>query len=251
MPAPVNTVGGSPYGQSGYSYSGRVQPGQGRPDQVGMPRYNNTAPRNTVLPPPRWSQGGTTPYTNQTPQYPGMQNPNQGTTGGGGLFGDLFGNMFGGGSSQITAGIGTNPAVGGGFVSQMNNGLINTSIQPTGIYSPQQTQQAMHQGVANAQQGANMPWLQSQMRRPGMSVNSPATQSRALPQFAGALAQGNEAQWAIPMEDMIANASHLLQGQTAREDEALGWGRLQSLMNTAQQRFGAQMISNLLSQFAG
>lgn len=249
MPAPVNTVGGSPYGQPHMSYAGRVQPGQGRPDQVGMPRYTNTGPRNTVLPPPRWSQGGNTPYTNQTPQYPGMQNPNQSPSGGGGLFGNLFGGT--GGFGQISTGIGTQPAVGNNFLSGMQNGLIHTSINPQNIYSQQQTDQATNQAMALAHQGANLPWLQSQMRRPGMSVNSPATQARALPQYAGALAQGEEARYSVPMEDMIANSQHMLAGQTAREDEALGWARLQSMLNTAQQRFGAQLISNLLSQFAG
>lgn len=249
MPAPVNTVGGAkPFmGPNGMQqYAGKVQSGY----QAGMPRYNYTGPTNTVLPPPRWSQGGNTPYTNQTPQYPGMQNPNMGSSGSGGL-GGLFGNLFGGSGSQITTGIGTGPAVGNNFLGGMQNGLIHTSINPQNIYSPQQTNQATNQAMATAQQGANLPWLQGQMRRPGMSVNSPATQSRALVPYSQALAQGEEARYAVPMEDMIANAQHMLSGQTAREDEALGWGRLQSLMNTAQQRFGAQLISNLLSQFAG
>lgn len=249
MPAPTYSVG-SMAGQPNYKYAGRVNPGQGRPDQVGMPRYNYQP--QTSFPqlqgthdiygrPTGRSVAGTPLGT--TASGPANQNGGQP---GGGVFGGSGG--FGG---AITTGIGTGPAVGNDFLSQMNNGLINTSITPTGIYSPQQTQQAMHQGVASAQQGANMPWLQSQMRRPGMSVNSPATQSRALPTYAGALAQGQEAQWAIPMQDMIANAQHMLSGETAREDEALGWGRLQSMLNTAQNRFGAQMLSTLLSQFVG
>lgn len=245
MPAPVNSVGGSPYGQPDYRYAGTVRPGQGRPDQVGMPRYNYQprppAQRFPQMPGPttlaqQQLASRTSDAFGQPVQQPGS--------------GGLFGNLFGGGA-QISTGIGTGQAVGSNFLSQMNNGLIHTSVQPQNIYSQDQTTQAMHQGVASAQQGANMPWLQSQMRRPGMSVNSPAMQSRALPAYAGALAAGNEAQYAIPMEDMIANANFRLSGETAREDEALGWGRLQSMMNTAQQRFGAQLIANLLSQFGG
>jgi hypothetical protein len=110
-------------------------------------------------------------------------------------------------------------ALGGG-------GNIQTSITPQNIYSGQQTQEAVNQAVASS--SAPLPWLQNQFAGKGMNVNSPATIARAMTPYAQGLSQGQAASAQIPLQDITANAQHYSAGEQARENEALGWGRLQT-----------------------
>ena len=54
--------------------------------------------------------------------------------------------------------------------------------------------------------------------------------------------QAAQAQAEIPFGDAAANALNMLQGQTARENEALGWGGIGS--GQYQSQLGRQLVNN-------
>lgn len=211
---------GTLYGNPNQQYAGRVGAGGGvgRPDQAGQPIY-----RPRPLP---------------APAIQGML--------------DIYGNPTGRSTQyQANQKIGQPGGTPGGTGTTPGFGTINTSITPSNIYSPSSTLQATNQATATAQQGANWDWIRNMFARPGMSISSPGVAGAALPQYAGALAAGQQASVQTPYQDMLANAQHLLSGQQAREGEALGWGRLQSTLGNAQQNAGVSSILNILQQFMG
>jgi hypothetical protein len=113
---------------------------------------------------------------------------------------------------------------GNPLLDMLGGGNVNTSIAPQNIYSPQQTDEAVNQAVASS--SMPLPWLQNQFAGRGMSVNSPATISRAMVPYAQGLSQGQNAMAQIPLQDITANAQHWSAGEQARENEGLDWVRL-------------------------
>lgn len=178
------------------------------------------------------------------------------TQGGQSSFRQDMANMIGGltnpaGASASSAALGTGMSPGTGVLPGTGDTRIQTSINPSGIYSPQQTLEAVNQAVASQHMQANMPWLQSQLRRPGMSVHSPFTQRQALPSYVSALAGGRAAEAGIPFEDAIANAQHVLAGQVSRESEGQGLARLASQIGAAQRGFGTNVLMQILNLLGG
>ena len=105
---------------------------------------------------------------------------------------------------------------------------IQTNITPQSIYTPQQTQWAVNQAVAE-----NTPDLRSAMKqfdRPGVS-RSAGTMAAAMPTVANAQLAQREAAAQIPLLDEIANQKHLLTGEVAREGQALDMAGLLNRLN--------------------
>ena len=125
---------------------------------------------------------------------------------------------------------GTNPTQPSQPTTQTNTTAPGT-ITPSPIYSNQQKQEATNAAVAQQHMGANLSWLQNQAARPGMSIHSPATASRALPAYAGALAGGARAGVMTPLEMDTADASHLLAGQSALAGSNVDYNRIQSMLD--------------------
>ena len=128
---------------------------------------------------------------------------------------------------------------------------IQTSVQPQTAYTPQLTQMAMNQAYAGQQEGADMDWQRSQQRRPGQAMTSPGLTSQALPGYASAMGNANQAMGMIPWQDAMANAGMTLQGQVGRENEGLGWAGIQSGLQNAGQSMGLDMLLNLMRTFVG
>jgi hypothetical protein len=128
-----------------------------------------------------------------------------------------------------------------------------TSINPQPIYNSQQTAYAKNQGVANAYSQGNAYSLAKELDRPGVSRGA-ATARNIMPAQMQARAQAAQAQAEIPFSDAAANAQQMLQGQAARENEALGWGAIGSGIDTnnQQRQLGYnQQAMTLLSALLG
>lgn len=126
---------------------------------------------------------------------------------------------------------------------------INTSIQPQQIYSPQQTQQAVNVAKAMQDQLADPRFQMKQFSAPGRSQDA-GTMYAAMPNISAAKSAGALAGAAIPLEDLIANQKHLLSGEMAREDEAMGWGNLLARQYDNQIGTQSKNTSNFLSMLA-
>lgn len=137
--------------------------------------------------------------------------------------------MFGGNTTGTTQG----------------NSNIQTSINPSNIYSPQQTQEAANQ--ARAGQSVPLPWLQGRFAGNGMSVNSPGVVTQSLPAYAQGLTGGMTAQAQIPFQDTRADAQHYLAGQQGRENEAQGWARMLSSADSTNRNFQMNTLQSILS----
>ena len=114
---------------------------------------------------------------------------------------------------------------------------INTSINPQGVYPGAFTQQAGNLAAAMAIPGRAD--LMGQAGMQGVSSMSPMQQWNMGSQYANQAAQSMMAPQQIGMQHQFANAQNILQGQQAREQEALGWGRI-----------GLQNQNNLLAMLS-
>lgn len=114
---------------------------------------------------------------------------------------------------------------------------IQTSITPTGIYPDAFTRQAGNLAAAMGVPGRADLMHPAGMQ--GVSSSSPMTQWNMGSNFANMLSQSMMAPQQISQQHGFANAQNVLQGQQAREQEALGWGRI-----------GLQNQNNLLSMLA-
>jgi hypothetical protein len=131
----------------------------------------------------------------------------------------------------------------GGY--QQSGANVQTSINPSNIYSPQQTQEAANQ--ARAGQSVPLPWLQGRFAGNGMSVNSPGVVTQSLPAYAQGLTGGMTAQAQIPFQDTRADAQHYLAGQQGRENEAQGWSRMLSSADSTNRNFQLNTLQSILS----
>lgn len=126
--------------------------------------------------------------------------------------------------------------------SQGGQANIQTNISPSPIYTPNMTQLAVNQAVAD-----NTPDLRNAMKafdRPGVS-RSAGTVAAAMPTVAASQLAQREAAATIPMLDEIANQKHQLAGEVAREQQALEMGNLLNRLNQTRQQ---QQIGNAQNQ---
>ncbi len=155
------------------------------------------------------------------------------------------GSMYAGSRAYIG-----NQQGGGGFMDTINRMTgsgqpnIQTSITPGPIYSPQQTQEAVNSAVAS--QHVPLPWLQSRYAGRGMGVNSPGVIGSVLPTYARGVAAGQQATAQIPFQDTLADAQHILAGQTARENEAQDIYRILSGQDSVNRNFQLNSLQSLL-----
>jgi hypothetical protein len=147
----------------------------------------------------------------------------------------VYGNPSNRYGPQPTAPAPTGPATPGAGGGGPGSGPIQvqTTITPTSLYSPTQTQHAVNQAFAD-----NVPDANAAMKpfdRPGVS-RSAGTQAAALPGMAQDMSQAMEARASIPMQDAIANQQHLMAGEVAREQQGLDLATLLQRQNQIGQR---------------
>ena len=162
----------------------------------------------------------------------------------------------GGGSQQPSAPTLTPPMpVMSGFNQwgvQQDPMHVQTSITPTDVYSPQQTQAAVNQAQSHALRSANPAylkhWLDGRGSRRGIGYDA-----AVAPQVAQGRMQGAVAGAEIPFADAAVNASHRLSGESAREQEAqalaTGAARMQddaSSYNQSNQMALLRMLGGLM-----
>lgn len=116
---------------------------------------------------------------------------------------------------------GGGPAVGDGAggVGGGSPNLVNTSIQPSGVFSPDQTQIATNQAVADSI--IPLDFAMKPFIRPGAS-RSNSTVGAALPAFSAGLLSAANAQAQIPLFDRLTNLNQRRLGEVAREEEFFG-----------------------------
>ncbi len=169
-----------------------------------------------------------------------MQTAQQGQTQRLGMILPTLQGLFGQGGSGAAGGM-------GGAGSMPN---VQTSINPSGVFNQNQTQQSINQTRALAQQHADPRSAMKQFDRPGVS-RSAGTMQAAMPQIVQGRAQAAMAPATIGLQDAQTNAQQLLQGQTARENEGLS---LAGLLGQ-QQQIGInernQMLNPLLQYLQG
>ena len=171
---------------------------------------------------------GQSPFTNgsllQTPNYM-LQNgggSNYSPTSSG--YGSSTGYGSSGGSQQYYGG---QQNYGGGSQpnSQGNVGTFNNINQPQSVYTPEQTQYAVNQAVADARSQANPRWQEKQFQTAGRSTDA-GTLSAAAPQIGSQLENANAAMGMLPLQDYITNQNNLLGGQINQDNESLGQSQL-------------------------
>ena len=98
---------------------------------------------------------------------------------------------------------------------------ITTSITPQGVYSPESTQAATNQQMADISARNGLRTLLHSTDRPGVS-RSASSIAAVMPDIADARAQSGYSQQAIPFGDAAKNAQNMLQGQQNRAGEFMG-----------------------------
>lgn len=124
---------------------------------------------------------------------------------------------------------------------------VQTNITPQSIYTPEMTQWAVNQAVAD-----NTPDLRNAMKqfdRPGVS-RSAGTMAAAMPAVAASQLAQREAAANIPFLDNMANQKHMMSGEIARENQALEMGNLLNRLNSTRQQQYLGGRQNDLSQLA-
>lgn len=146
---------------------------------------------------------------------------------------------------------GATPAAGTGTVPPAapysNQSQVQTNITPQSIYTPEMTQWAVNQAVAD-----NTPDLRNAMKqfdRPGVSRGS-GTMAAAMPAVAASQLAQREAAANIPFLDNMANQKHMMSGEIARENQALEMGNLLNRLNSTRQQEYLGGRQNDLSQLA-
>ena len=135
---------------------------------------------------------------------------------------------------------------GGSPQAPMN---VQTSIQERDVFSPDLTNRAVSQGIADADVAGNMAFIKKGLDRPGVS-RSAGTAAAAIPLAARARTQAAEAGSLIPYADALENARMRLRSQMSRETEgdtlaALG-GTQQDMLLGHQQRLTLPLLQMLL-----
>jgi uncharacterized protein (DUF1501 family) len=131
---------------------------------------------------------------------------------------------------------------------------VNTSIQPTPVFSQPQTAAGVSQMMANAAANANIPSLAKAFYSPSSGMSMGAAQlARAVPQAAATMSAGRTGAANLALGDAAQNAQSVLQGQQAREAQALNLGSLASQQQQnqfnnmlQQQQNGMSLLENIL-----
>jgi hypothetical protein len=137
--------------------------------------------------------------------------------------------------------LGPYPMAGaGGGGGQQTPGVANiqTSINPRGIYSQQQTNAYKNQAVADASKRGNLNYAMKQFDRPGVSRGAQSIYM-AMPKVANAYSDAAMASAAIPLADESANQQNMLRGEIA---QGLEFNQLARLL------LGQQSLGNWVSQ---
>ena len=116
------------------------------------------------------------------------------------------------------------------------------------VFSQADTDQATGGIMANAQQNADLRSLAEQFMRPGVSQGS-GQLSAAIPQSVGAMSRGIGAAQNLALSNRVANANQIFQGENANAQNAMGWGNVQSGLDTMgrnQRYFNQQQLLSLL-----
>jgi hypothetical protein len=144
------------------------------------------------------------------------------------------------------------PAPGNGPAAPGGPPTVQTSINPTPIYTPQMTNQAVNQAFATAMPDLNS--VVKQFDRPGVS-RSAGTMAAAMPQMAEGALTAMQAQAEIPLQDMMANQQHLMAGEVAREQQGLDLANLlarnQQIATRGQLGMQGQNMNLLLQALQG
>lgn len=146
--------------------------------------------------------------------------------------------MPSGGGDQLTNGSPLSSALNSLASGQPGQSSLTATpaTTPYTVYTPQQTQDAVNQAVALAQQQANPYWMAVQTMRPGTGLSA-GNFAEVAPAVAQDLAQGALAQQQIPFEQQLANQTNLLGGQvlqSAGANQLAGIGQnLSNLYNSA------------------
>lgn len=156
---------------------------------------------------------------------------------------------FGANSFQGLSGYVAPPAPQSGGGQFGNLAGINTSVTPSSVYTPQQTQQQVNNQIALGQQAADPRFAMKGFTRPGMSQDQ-GTFAAALPQIGQSLFQGQSAAAQTPLNDNLANQQNLLAGQVSQSNEALGLGNALSTTQANNTALRNSQIYPLLGQFA-
>ncbi len=126
---------------------------------------------------------------------------------------------------------------------------IRTSINPTGIFSPEQTQRSINQDAERFFTQADERSLLPGAGRQGMSTGA-GTRAMIAPQQGALEAQVMGSQAFRPIQDNLTNLQHLLQGQQAQGQEGLGLAdvlrRAQASQDLQQNAFMGPLISALM-----
>lgn len=142
----------------------------------------------------------------------------------------------------------TSPVIGN--IGSSNVGNVRTTINPQRLYSDLQTQQAENLIRAEAAQNANLPYLMKSMDRPGVSRGA-GQMAMAGAKAGNILSAGDEGAANLFFQDYLANQKHLLEGQTAREREAIGLSNILARLQEAQQEAEMRSLSNQMGLLSG
>jgi hypothetical protein len=118
------------------------------------------------------------------------------------------------------------------------------------VFSQADTDQATGGIMANAQQEANIPYLLKQFARPGVSQGS-GQLSAAIPLSVGAMSRGIGAAQNLALSNDVLNENSYFARESANAQRDLGWGNVQSGLDTLgrNQRYFNQ--NQLLQQLFG
>lgn len=142
-------------------------------------------------------------------------------------------------------------ATGGGGSATPTTPTVTSTIRPTNIYTPQMTQAAVNNAVAQ-----NTPDFRFAMKAnytPGVS-RSAGSMAAAMPSVTGDILGQRKSAAEIPLLDEIANQKHMMAGQVGRESESLAMANLLSRLNALKQRDALNNLgtsSNLLLSLLG
>src|SRR5574340_876302 len=124
---------------------------------------------------------------------------------------------------------------------------VTTSINPSPVYTPEQTQIAMNQARASADRGT-LDYFLKRQDQAGVS-RSAGSVARAMPAYAANRMQGIQDAEGIGLQHAMANAQSILQGQQGRFQEAVGYAglrdQIESMLRNQQLNQGNLFLRNL------
>lgn len=136
--------------------------------------------------------------------------------------------------SPVKPAAGAAPAGGAGQWQPYGNSPmvpnVQTSVTPTGVYTPQQTQQSVNQQLASLSANNNLRQLLHGTDQPGISRSAGSMQG-VLPQIGAARGNAAYLMQNQPFSDAQANAQQMLQGQVAQGNEWMGLAGAANQMN--------------------